>query len=218
MKKNNGNFKLVGGLLVGMMIGGATIVCANQAIQALQNTEIKVSLNGQVQAFKDETTGEAQYPIIYHDRAYLPLRNVAQLAGLNVDYDGDNNEAKLQQPLYLSRIDNSGTREAFFFNNYLCILYTAPWGQVESELYLIDSSGKEKAFGVYYDEENEKFMYKIEDDKLIVTEYIRDGIDESHGGMSKFFRRDYEIALENGILIEKTINEDHNDIKHDAST
>ena len=80
MKKGSGNFKLIGGLLAGMLIGGVTVVGANQAIQALQNTEIKVSLNGQVQTFKDETTGETQYPITYNDRTYLPLRNVAQLS------------------------------------------------------------------------------------------------------------------------------------------
>ncbi|MBR6252552.1 MAG: hypothetical protein IKR04_01755 [Clostridia bacterium] len=97
MIKGNGSFKLIGGLLAGMLIGGATIVCANQAIQALQNTEIKVSLNGQVQTFKDETTGEIQHPITYHDRTYLPLRNVAQLSGLNVDYDGSTNTAILNE-------------------------------------------------------------------------------------------------------------------------
>ncbi len=48
MKKDNGNFKLIGGLIAGMIIGSATIVCANQAIQAIQNTEIKISLNGKI--------------------------------------------------------------------------------------------------------------------------------------------------------------------------
>ncbi len=97
MIKENRNFKLIGGLVAGMLIGGVTVVGANQAIQALQNTEIKVSLNGQVQTFKDETTGEVQYPITYHNRTYLPLRNVAQLAGLNVDYDANTNTAMLDE-------------------------------------------------------------------------------------------------------------------------
>ena len=87
--------KAVGLVLTGIVIGGATIVCANQAIQAMQNTEIKISLNGQVQEFKDETTGERQYPITYNNRTYLPLRNVAQLAGLKVDYDNSTNTAVL---------------------------------------------------------------------------------------------------------------------------
>ncbi len=91
-----GNIKLIGGFLAGMMIGGVTIVYANQAIQALQNTEIKVSLNGAIQTFKDETTGEVQYPITYNDRTYLPLRNIANLAGLSVDYDSSTNTAILE--------------------------------------------------------------------------------------------------------------------------
>ena len=95
MNKTSNNFKVVCGTLAGFMIGGLTVVGANQAIQALQNTEIKVSLNGEVQTFKDETTGEIQYPITYHDRTYLPLRNVAQLAGLNVDYESNTNTALL---------------------------------------------------------------------------------------------------------------------------
>ncbi len=91
----NNNLKVVLGTVAGVMIGGITVVGANQAIQAMQNTEIKVSLNGQVQEFRDETTGEKQYPITYNNRTYLPLRNVAQLAGLNVDYDSNSNTAIL---------------------------------------------------------------------------------------------------------------------------
>jgi len=96
----NSNFKLIGGLIAGVMIGGTTVVGANQAIQALQNTEIKVSLNGKIQEFKDETTGETQYPITYHDRTYLPLRNVASLSGLDVDYDNKSNTAILSSSNY----------------------------------------------------------------------------------------------------------------------
>ena len=96
----NNNLKVVLGTVTCIIIGGLTVVGANQAIQAIQNTEIKVSLNGQVQTFKDGTTGEIQYPITYHDRTYLPLRNVAQLAGLNVDYDNKSNEAILSSSNY----------------------------------------------------------------------------------------------------------------------
>ena len=94
MKINN-NLKVVCGTLVGIIVGGLTVVCANQTIQAIQNTKIKISLNGQVQEFKDETTGETQYPITYNDRTYLPLRNVANLVGAGIDYDNDSNTAFL---------------------------------------------------------------------------------------------------------------------------
>ncbi len=95
-------------LLGGVLLGTLTVAGANQAIQAIQNTGIKVSLNGQVQSFKDEKTGEAQYPITYHDRTYLPLRNVAQLAGLDVDYDEKTNTAILSsgKPIESKRMNN----------------------------------------------------------------------------------------------------------------
>ena len=91
------SIKVVCGTIAGFVLGSITIVGANQAIQAIQNTNIKVSLDGVIQEFKDETTGETQYPITYNDRTYLPLRNVANLAGLSVDYDNNTNTAKLEQ-------------------------------------------------------------------------------------------------------------------------
>ncbi len=88
-------FKMISISAVSFLLGGLAVVSAGQAIQAIQNDQIKVSLNGVVQIFKDETTGEIQYPITYNDRTYLPLRNVAQLAGLSVDYDVNSNTAIL---------------------------------------------------------------------------------------------------------------------------
>ena len=90
------NVKVILGTIAGFILGGATIVCANQAIQAMQNTEIKVNLDGQIQEFKDEKTGEPQYPITYNNRTYLPLRNVAKLSGLDVDYDASTKTAILK--------------------------------------------------------------------------------------------------------------------------
>lgn len=90
------NMKVIFGTMTGIMIGGLAVVGANQAIQAIQNDQIKVSLNGEIQTFTDEKTGEAQFPITYHDRTYLPLRNIAQLTGVNVDYDNNTNTALLE--------------------------------------------------------------------------------------------------------------------------
>ena len=93
--KNNIRFLL--GVTTGFLLGGVAFTYANQYIQAIQNTSIKISLNNELQEFTDETTGEKQYPITYNDRTYLPLRNVANLAGLNVEYDNDSNTAILSQ-------------------------------------------------------------------------------------------------------------------------
>ncbi len=92
----NNTFKFVSGIALGIMIGGLSVVGANQAIQAIQNTEIKVTLNGKLQEFRDEKTGEAQYPITYQDRTYLPLRTIANLLGINVDYNEKTKTAILE--------------------------------------------------------------------------------------------------------------------------
>ena len=84
------------GLATGVVLTGASLVFANSQIQAILNDQIKVTLNGQVQEFKDETTNETQYPITYKDRTYLPLRTVANLVGVNVDYDASSNTAILK--------------------------------------------------------------------------------------------------------------------------
>ncbi len=84
------------GLATGIVLAGASLVFANSQIQAIINNQIKVTLNGQVQEFRDETTNEIQYPITYKNRTYLPLRTVANLVGVEVDYDANTNTAILK--------------------------------------------------------------------------------------------------------------------------
>ena len=84
------------GLAIGLTLAGASLVLANSQIQAILNSQIKVALNGKVQEFRDETTNEIQYPITYHDRTYLPLRTVANLVGVNVDYNAETQTAILE--------------------------------------------------------------------------------------------------------------------------
>lgn len=90
------------GTAFGMVIGAATMAfAANSYIQAVLNQGIKVSLDGEVQEFRDETTNEIQYPLTYHDRTYLPLRTVANLVGVEVDYDANTNTAILMTSEYV---------------------------------------------------------------------------------------------------------------------
>ena len=118
----NNNFKVVCGTLAGFILGGLTVVGANQAIQAIQNTNIRISLNGEIQEFKDESTGEKQYPITYNDRTYLPLRNVAQILENDVLYDSSLNIASFySKPLELSLftgLDSTLAPYYFFGNNH----------------------------------------------------------------------------------------------------
>ncbi len=79
------------GLTTGLTIAGASFVLANTTIQAILNNQVKVTLDGQNQVFRDETTNEIQYPITYQDRTYLPLRTIANLVGVGVDWDANTN-------------------------------------------------------------------------------------------------------------------------------
>ena len=69
------------------MLGTTLTVSAGTRIQAYRNDEIKILLNGELQTFRDTTTNEIELPIMYNDRTYLPLRSLATMLGLNVDYD-----------------------------------------------------------------------------------------------------------------------------------
>lgn len=54
-------------------------------ITATLRDDIKVVVDDQVQTFKN-VAGEVVYPINYHNTNYLPVRNIAELAGMSVNY------------------------------------------------------------------------------------------------------------------------------------
>ncbi len=110
------NTKVILGTIACAIIGGLSVVGANQTIEAIQNDQIKVTLDGVVQSFKDAATGEAQYPITYKDRTYLPLRNVAELSGLMVDYDASTNTAILDSKNSGGRYLGDNAEGKYFWN------------------------------------------------------------------------------------------------------
>lgn len=65
---------------------GATASNGIQAIQANLDSTISVKLNGETQILKD-AQGSRIYPITYQGSTYLPVRAVAELTGLGVDWD-----------------------------------------------------------------------------------------------------------------------------------
>ena len=91
----NNNTKVILGALAGFIIGGMTVTVANQAIQAIQNTEVKIKAFGEIQTFKDEKTNEIEYPITFKDRTYLPLRSIAKIFDVDIDYDFEKNTIDL---------------------------------------------------------------------------------------------------------------------------
>ena len=154
------NFKTICIAIIAFILGSATVVLANQAIQAIQNTQIKVSLNGEIQEFKDETTGETQYPITYNDRTYLPLRNIAELSGLKVDYDNETNTAILEQ--YQSDIR---TVKQEGINKYILVPVDSTIGAGGPNIIVYYSNdGELNKIGMFHSPED--FGYWIKDDEI----------------------------------------------------
>ena len=60
-----------------------------QYIQALIANDINIAFNGEAFEPIDEATGEQYVPIIIDGRTYLPVRPIAEAAGLAVNWDGN---------------------------------------------------------------------------------------------------------------------------------
>ena len=59
---------------------------SDKAVTATIATNFTVTLDGAVKTFKDEA-GNAVYPVLYNGTTYLPVRAVANLVGLSIDWD-----------------------------------------------------------------------------------------------------------------------------------
>ncbi len=104
--KNNNIKKMATIGLFGIILGTTLTVSAGTLIQAYRNDEIKVTLNGELQTFRDVTTNEIEVPLTYNNRTYLPLRSLATLVGLNVNYDANTKTAILETKDYVKNNDN----------------------------------------------------------------------------------------------------------------
>lgn len=78
---------LIGAVIFVSAVVGAVAATGTQQITALLNGNIKITLNGEPWTPRD-VNGNALTPITYNGSTYLPVRAVAEAAGLNVDWDG----------------------------------------------------------------------------------------------------------------------------------
>ena len=69
------------------MVIGAVAASNSQTISALLSFDTKITFNGETQVFKN-ANGDVVYPINYQGTNYLPVRAVAELLGVAVDWDG----------------------------------------------------------------------------------------------------------------------------------
>jgi hypothetical protein len=87
---------LLGTLLLFSLAGNALGASGLTEIAAYLNTNIKVTLHGKLFEPKEDD-GSKLVPITYKGRTYLPLRAVAEAAGLEVTWDPNTNTAHLGQ-------------------------------------------------------------------------------------------------------------------------
>ena len=87
MKKTFRFLALTLALMVGIATG-AYATANNEAIQALLSHDITIQYNGETQTMKN-ATGRTVYPVVYQGTTYLPVRAVAGMLGVPVDWDGN---------------------------------------------------------------------------------------------------------------------------------
>ena len=199
------NIKVICAFILGIMVGGATVVCANEAIQAILNQNVKIVLNGEVQEFHDAKTNERQYPITYKDRTYLPLRNIAELVGISVDYVAEENIVELfrNDPIANKIQGQVGNKKVYPFDvdvdgtpDFYCV-----YDDVEDLTTMYDSKGNEYAShnhsnfiqandGVYEVTRQHTFRYgeKTEYDEVNMWKYK--SYDETEKVFDYFIKKD----------------------------
>lgn len=92
MKKRSISILLVATIVLCLSV--TAVAASGDTIQALLNYGITVKMNNEVQTFKD-ANGKTVYPISYNGTTYLPVRAVAGLVDLPVEWDGSTNTVYL---------------------------------------------------------------------------------------------------------------------------
>lgn len=126
------------GLTTGVVLTGASLVLANSQIQAILNDQINLKINGEIKTMSDATTGEREYPITYKDRTYIPLRSVATLLGMNVDYDDTTKTAIVNSKEYDNSEANENLNKELIASGNKGAYYIAMYNKVNC---LVDSNG-----------------------------------------------------------------------------
>lgn len=81
-------FKTITTLMLGMALGSATLAAAAPATVKAVIADFKIVVNG-------ETKALSKAPIVVDGTTYLPVREVANLVGADLNYDGANKKIEL---------------------------------------------------------------------------------------------------------------------------
>ena len=190
----------------GIVIGSSLTTLASTYVQALQNTDITIKINGNIETLTDETTGEREYPLTYNNRTYIPLRSVTNLLGGTVNFNEVTNTAIIESENY--GLPAGG--ELIQYKDY--------------SIYNVDFSDDCYYTVIYY---NGKTIFKnfefgakiwIENDKLYYSAYdkLYEEPNSEHG--YSFYKSYYELVPSNDKIDEVLIREDIEDIMITAAS
>lgn len=98
---------ILGFIIISTFFCGALADDFVKTIQASIDPEIKMLWNNSVFVPKD-TDGSSINPIIYNGRSYLPVRAIAEKAGIKVSYDSDTKTISLNQDAAAATQTNTG--------------------------------------------------------------------------------------------------------------
>lgn len=76
-------------VLLNIMMIGIHATGQQESVTAILNDKVKLIWNGNVFEPIDKTTGTRLYPLTYKGRTYIPVRAVAEQAGMSVDWDSE---------------------------------------------------------------------------------------------------------------------------------
>ena len=76
-------------VLLNIMLVGIHATGQQEYVTAVLNDKVKLIWNGDVFEPIDGTTGARLYPLTYQGRTYIPVRAVAEQAGMSVDWDSE---------------------------------------------------------------------------------------------------------------------------------
>ena len=92
---------LATGLLVLTSMGVAFGAGTQFEIKATMDSGVKVIYKDKAQKLVDEN-GEVKDPIMYNGTVYVPIRSVANIFGINIDWDNENRNVLLKDNVTLS--------------------------------------------------------------------------------------------------------------------
>lgn len=204
----------LGGILIIIFVltfATVTIAATTTSIQATLSPDITVIFGGEAQILKD-VNGNEVYPILYNGTTYLPVRAVAGLVEIAVDWDDSTRTVKLDKPVALMNSSEANFKlpcNTWVFDKYLFpdIKYntgiTCQAGSRINVIFELDKSFSRLAFDCFNNGENNLTVTVVSEktgDTLLESEVLA-GETISFTGIDIAGIREFRIRTSSSAVI-----------------